>query len=227
MIEQPQLGIRIKQLREKKGLTQKDLSYQCNISERTLQRIENGYVKPRKYTLKVISNILEEDLNQSVSNNAIPGKSNNNKREKIIAAFLVATVIIISFFYFLNFNNRKGTPDDIERIITEKNQNFIKLINEGDIEAVMNFYRDDACIIANGCGKDRIRTYYTDIAENYQFTDLTISNISVADTIAVEKGNWVVQAFTGEEYKGEYISEWKLSGDQWLIANEISEISAE
>lgn len=50
---------RIKTGRLAKGLTQLELAKLSNISLRSIQRIENGEVKPRSYTLK----ILAEQLN--------------------------------------------------------------------------------------------------------------------------------------------------------------------
>jgi len=55
-MEQPELGTYIAQLRKEQGLTQEELVEKCNINVRTIQRIENGDVTPRSYTIK---NILE------------------------------------------------------------------------------------------------------------------------------------------------------------------------
>lgn len=41
-----------------KGLTQKELAEQSNISVRSIQRIENGDLIPRSYTLKTLAGIL-------------------------------------------------------------------------------------------------------------------------------------------------------------------------
>ncbi|MCH6232445.1 helix-turn-helix domain-containing protein [Cognataquiflexum rubidum] len=53
---------KIKSLRLAKGLTQQELSDQSGISLRTIQRIENGDVKPSLYSLKKLSEVLEVDL---------------------------------------------------------------------------------------------------------------------------------------------------------------------
>lgn len=63
-MEQPALGIKISELRKQKGLTQEELVEQCNISVRTIQRIENGEVTPRSYTIKTILSALDHDLEQ-------------------------------------------------------------------------------------------------------------------------------------------------------------------
>ena len=56
------IGIVIKEIRKHKGLTQLELSEHANLSERTVQRIENHEVEPSYYSLKNIGDILEVDL---------------------------------------------------------------------------------------------------------------------------------------------------------------------
>lgn len=63
-MKQPELGQKIVALRQQKGLTQEELVEQCNISVRTIQRIEAGEVTPRSYTVKTILNALDYDLEQ-------------------------------------------------------------------------------------------------------------------------------------------------------------------
>lgn len=61
-MNQPELGRKIAELRKAKGLTQEELVEECNISVRTIQRIESGDVTPRSYTIKSILGVLGEDL---------------------------------------------------------------------------------------------------------------------------------------------------------------------
>jgi len=49
----------IREARLAKGYTQKELSDLANISVRSIQRIENGEIVPRSYTLKTLSGVLE------------------------------------------------------------------------------------------------------------------------------------------------------------------------
>ncbi|MGK7395801.1 MAG: helix-turn-helix domain-containing protein [Candidatus Cyclobacteriaceae bacterium M3_2C_046] len=53
-MDQPELGLKIAELRKLKGLTQDQLAQECNINVRTLQRIETGKVTPRRYTLNLL-----------------------------------------------------------------------------------------------------------------------------------------------------------------------------
>ena len=68
-MNQPDLGITIADLRTQKGLTQEKLAEYCDISKRTIQRIESGEVQPRAFTLNNLSNILEFDFNEENTNN--------------------------------------------------------------------------------------------------------------------------------------------------------------
>ena len=63
-MKQPELGKKIVELRTAKGLTQEELVELCNISIRTIQRIENGEVTPRSFTVKTILAALGQDFDK-------------------------------------------------------------------------------------------------------------------------------------------------------------------
>lgn len=65
-MKQQELGTKLAELRQSKGLTQEDLVAKCNINVRTLQRIEAGEVIPRSYTLQSILSVLEVDYSEFV-----------------------------------------------------------------------------------------------------------------------------------------------------------------
>lgn len=65
MIQQPELGKKISDLRKAKGLTQEELVEKCNLNVRTLQRIESGEATPRTYTLRLIFEALEYSFDKS------------------------------------------------------------------------------------------------------------------------------------------------------------------
>lgn len=52
----------IKELRTKKGMTQRQLADESGITLRTIQRIENGDVNPSLHSLKTLGKVLEFDL---------------------------------------------------------------------------------------------------------------------------------------------------------------------
>lgn len=70
-MKQPDLGIKISELRREKGLTQEELVEMCNISVRTIQRIESGEVTPRIYTVKTIMAALDYDLKDIVEERSL------------------------------------------------------------------------------------------------------------------------------------------------------------
>lgn len=61
-MEQTTFGKKLTEIRNAKGLTQDELAKKCKISLRTIQRIESGVVKPRVFTIRAISEILEIDF---------------------------------------------------------------------------------------------------------------------------------------------------------------------
>ena len=68
-MNQPDLGLKISELRQQKGLTQEKLAELCEVSPRTIQRIESGEVDPRAYTLHCLGNALEFDFGEDNTSN--------------------------------------------------------------------------------------------------------------------------------------------------------------
>jgi len=56
------IGLKIKKLRIEKGMTQEELAEKTDLTARTIQRIENGEVEPRAYSLKMITSALNVDF---------------------------------------------------------------------------------------------------------------------------------------------------------------------
>lgn len=80
IMKQPDLGRKIAELRKAKGLTQEELVEKCNISVRTIQRIETGEVTPRSYTVKTILTALDYDAGKIFDSdtNEIPDGENES-----------------------------------------------------------------------------------------------------------------------------------------------------
>ncbi|MBF9018991.1 MULTISPECIES: helix-turn-helix domain-containing protein [unclassified Oceanispirochaeta] len=68
-MKQPEIGKVVTHLRLQKGMTQETLGELCEVSTRTIQRIESGEVDPRTFTLNNLSNILEYDFNNDNKGN--------------------------------------------------------------------------------------------------------------------------------------------------------------
>ncbi len=63
-MNQPDLGLKVAELRQLKNLTQEQLAEKCEVSTRTIQRIESGEVDPRAYTLQRLSETLNYDFEE-------------------------------------------------------------------------------------------------------------------------------------------------------------------
>ena len=68
-MRQPDLGLKVNELRQQKGWTQEQLAEKCEVSPRTIQRIESGEVDPRAYTLQCLSEALEFDFMEDNTGN--------------------------------------------------------------------------------------------------------------------------------------------------------------
>jgi uncharacterized Tic20 family protein/DNA-binding Xre family transcriptional regulator len=68
-MNQPDLGLKVFELRQQKGLTQEQLAELCEVSTRTIQRIESGEVDPRAYTLNCLGESLEFDFSEESTGN--------------------------------------------------------------------------------------------------------------------------------------------------------------
>jgi uncharacterized Tic20 family protein/DNA-binding Xre family transcriptional regulator len=68
-MNQPGLGLKVLELRQQKGLTQEQLAERCEVSARTIQRIESGEVDPRAYTLHCLGEALEFDFGEENTGN--------------------------------------------------------------------------------------------------------------------------------------------------------------
>ena len=242
-MNQPDLGKKIAELRKAKGFTQEELVEKCNLSVRTLQRIESGEVVPRSYTIKIIFAALDYKIyDSSESTLSRFGKTGliiSDRLEQfykyVIDIFnlktnvmkkltiLSAIIVVVCFILFSVCTESKAqTITKVAKIIEASNKNFVHWFNTGQIDSLVTIYRDDACLVAKGCGKAFIRDYYKSESNRYKFTELKTISISVSDSIAVEKGRWVISFNSGKVLEGEYLSEWHLSNEKWLMVNDIA-----
>lgn len=68
-MNQPDLGLKVSELRQTKGFTQEQLAEKCEVSARTIQRIESGEADPRAYTLQCLSAALDFDFMEDNTRN--------------------------------------------------------------------------------------------------------------------------------------------------------------
>jgi uncharacterized Tic20 family protein len=104
-MNQPDLGLKIAELRQQKGLTQEKLAEYCEVSTRTIQRIESGEVEPRAFTRNNLSNILEFEF----------GKENTNNQSLWLALLHMSSAVCFVFIPLLLWSWKKDQSYKIDR----------------------------------------------------------------------------------------------------------------
>lgn len=116
-MRQPELGKLLTNLRNEKGLTQEELVEKCNISVRTIQRIEAGEVTPRSYTIKTILAALDHNLESIKEAFTVeePKEINVSKKQfqLLNVAFFVGIIYFILGFVELYIDADLELSDDI------------------------------------------------------------------------------------------------------------------
>jgi transcriptional regulator with XRE-family HTH domain len=242
MMNQPDLGKKIAELRKAKGLTQEELVEKCNLSVRTLQRIESGEVTPRSYTIKTIFAALDYTLVDSTESNpnrfgktgsvisAWPGqfyehvvdlfnlKTNKMKKISILSVTFIAICIGI---FVLCAETKAQKAEKVVKAIEDLQNKGNKWINEGRIDSVLTLYRADASVLPSFAGKTEIREMIQAALDGgYKLIDFKTLSISVCDSIAVQK-YYDVYEYRGTTYKQKGMTEWRLTRGKWLVVNDI------
>ena len=104
-MNQPDLGLKITELRQQKSLTQEKLAEYCDVSTRTIQRIESGEVEPRSFTRNSLSNILGFDF----------GRENTNNENLWLALLHISSVVCIVFIPLLLWSWKKDQSYKIDQ----------------------------------------------------------------------------------------------------------------
>ncbi len=87
-MEQTAFGKKLTEIRNAKGLTQDELAKKCKVSLRTIQRIESGVVKPRAFTTRALSEILEIDFFDASNYTREDAKINHHSNTKWYSSLL-------------------------------------------------------------------------------------------------------------------------------------------
>lgn len=126
----------IKELRIKKGLTQEALAGGTELTARTIQRIENGEIDPRSYTLQMIANALEVDI--SIFTGA--ASEEKEKREMVrertwLGLIHLSGVLLLIFPTIIVWNKQKdtikGISDHFWDVINFQLSNLILVVIPG------------------------------------------------------------------------------------------------
>jgi len=228
-MKQPELGRKIADLRKAKGYTQEELVEKCNLSVRTLQRIESGEVVPRSHTIRVIFAALDYKVYDS-SNirlklffkqviDLFNLKTNTMKKLSILTVAVAATAIVL---LTVCVDSNAQSAKKVRKMINAYSVDVVRWFNTGQIDSLVNTYWDDACVLGEECGKSFIRDQFKAQMGLFRFEELRAVSISVADSIAVEKGRWTVSTNSGGTLSGEYLSEWRRRDKKWKIIYDVS-----
>lgn len=105
-MKQPELGETITNLRRQKNLTQEDLAEICEVSARTIQRIESSEAEPRASTLNSLSEALEYDFN---------GIDEASNEAAWLAALHLSSVFCLLIIPLLIWTAKRKTSRKIDR----------------------------------------------------------------------------------------------------------------
>lgn len=226
MLTQPELGKKIAELRKAKGWTQEELVEKCNLSVRTLQRIEYGEVTPRSYTLRQIFTVLEYNIQEETHRFGLaegmsakwPGQFyryvfdlfnlKTNPMKKLSILTVTFLLVFLGCFGMCSESKAQKAEKAIKAIeaLTTKSNNWI---NKGQIDSIMTLYRHDAVVLPNCSNTAEIREMISSaVAANYKLIDYHTISISVADSIAVEKYENTFQ-YQGVVVHQKGMTEWR------------------
>ncbi len=92
----------VKEARLAKGYTQKELSDLTNVSVRSIQRIENGEIVPRSYTLKTLAAALDISVEQTeVQTSPLKTATGMTKSQKIVISAGFPLVTFLACWAFI------------------------------------------------------------------------------------------------------------------------------
>lgn len=236
---QPELGKKIAELRKAKGFTQEELVEKCNLSVRTLQRIESGEVAPRTYTIRLIFTALDFDIHENPSQGFSETKFRisdwlrqfygfvfemfNFKTHpmKKITILAVTLGLVFAGVFILSSESKAQKAENAIKAIEEAQNKGNQWMKEGMIDSVLTLYRADVTVFPNISGKAEVRLMLQDAADGgFKLKEFRTISISVADSIAVQK-YYDVYEYRGAEYHQKGITEWRLTKGKWLTVNDI------
>lgn len=104
-MNQPDLGLKVAELRQQKGWTQGYLAERCEVNLRTIQRIESGDVDPRAYTLQCLSTALEFDF----------GEENDTNENIYLTLMHLSSILCVLIIPLLLWSWKKSQSINIDK----------------------------------------------------------------------------------------------------------------
>ncbi len=166
-------GQRLRALRRQKRLTQSEVAEICQLSTRTVQRIENGKVEPRAYTVKLIAGKLGMDLsdkseritkgsseyikghkvNDETRFSGSPLKFKNNAMKKFSTWSLLAFSAVLVIFFAVNGSAQFGVEEVTKRHV------IVELNEDGTLKKVRTMFKKDMNLDSLVHTKQVLRNY--------------------------------------------------------------------
>jgi transcriptional regulator with XRE-family HTH domain len=240
-MDQPALGKLIVQLRKAKGLTQEEIVEKCNVSVRTLQRIESGEASPRNYTIRSIFAALEYTAPMKDSNDRpdSTGSVASRRLEQVYKylvdlfnlrtntmkkiSILTSTIVVISFALVAIYSDTNAqSAAEAKKSIELLDKKFVQWFNSAKTDSILTLYTEDACIQGSICGMEFIKGYYQSLTGKSRFTEFESHEIIVDGSSAMEKGKWSMILASGEEVSGQFMTEWKFLKGRWYIRKDFT-----
>jgi transcriptional regulator with XRE-family HTH domain len=204
-MNQPELGKKVAELRRAKGLTQEELVSKCNVTVRTLQRIESGVVTPRSYTIKTLFAALDYDIynfSESSPSKEVPSffedkveqlyrsvidmfnlKTNTMKKISILSV----VIMILSLGLFLLSSESKAQKSNLDKFVSSTGRGVIYLFpKEFRKGSYISNLKDTADY---KFGKYLIQEYKHSIFLNKKF----VGKVLEGDTVVVNKGKVTIR----------------------------------
>ncbi|MFI2743524.1 helix-turn-helix domain-containing protein [Zhouia sp. PK063] len=126
-MEKLTFGKKLIEFRKLHNLTQKDVAEKCNITVRTIQRIESGAVQPRATTIRIISqkldfndslinedHIADHNISESINNSTPKTKKLSNSKYKKMKIASITVGFVLTFIVFFTGFSKLKAKDDIK-----------------------------------------------------------------------------------------------------------------
>ena len=140
-MNQQEFGKELIRVRKSKGLTQSELAEKCNVSYRTIQRIESGIVSPRSFTVRTLSEVLDYDflkeftiqptLDETIDSERFILRKRiisqtidlfnlkKNAMKKLSILTVITVLVVIGLFTYSNMSNAQESSPIINFLSTE------------------------------------------------------------------------------------------------------------
>ena len=177
-------GKKLIEVRNLKGLTQDEVAEKCNVTVRTIQRIESGIVKPRAFTMKIISEVLGfEFFETSNTGYDVSQKDSNSNKKDLLFYFkdlfnlktnamkkisiLATSSLIIGFAVFILVSETKAQSssgnEPNSSINTENRQCYVKTNDRTEVAFTNKLTFDSLVYIKSDLKTRGIIIYYKKI----------------------------------------------------------------